>query len=308
MKIVVSGGTGFIGRRLVERLIRDGHSVGVWSRRPGLEKRAGVASFYWDPLKEEPPSERVNGMDAILHLAGEPVNQRWDEEVKKRIRDSRVLGTRRLVDAIAGARHRPKILVSTSAIGYYGERGDEILTENSGPGKGFLADVCQEWEAEAMRAEALGLRVIRLRIGFVLGCDGGALGQMLPVFRAGLGGPLSSGKQWMPWIHVADVTGLFAFALESPVSAVWNAASPHPVTNRDFTRALAGAVHRPAVFPVPGFALKLMFGELGQHMLDSARVVPDGALKAGYNFAYPDIDEALASLVLPERASRRPAA
>lgn len=301
MKVVVSGGTGFIGKRVVERLIRDGHSVGVWSRRPGLERRTGVASFYWDPLREEPPSESVNGMDAIVHLAGEPVNQRWDDAVKQRIRDSRVLGTRRLVDAIAAARHRPKILVSTSAIGYYGERGDEILSENSGPGQGFLADVCRDWEAEAMRAETLGLRVIRLRIGFVLGRDGGALGQMLPVFRMGLGGPLGSGKQWMPWIHVADVTGLFSFALESPVSAVWNAASPHPVTNSEFTRALGKAVHRPAIFPVPGFALKLMFGELGQHMLDSTRVVPDAALKAGYSFAYPAIDEALASLVGPIR-------
>jgi len=296
MKVVVSGGTGFIGKRVVERLLLDGHSVSVLSRKPANEKHA-VASFAWDPLSEEPPAESVNGMDAVMHLAGEPVNQRWDAEVKKRILDSRVLGTRHLVDAIARATHRPKILVSTSAVGYYGERGDEVLNERSGPGKGFLADVCKGWEAEALRAETLGVRVIRLRIGFVLGRDGGALDQILPVFRMGLGGPLGSGKQWMPWIHAADVAGLFAFALESPASAVWNAVAPHPVTNTEFTRALAKAVHRPAIFPVPGFALQLMFGELGQHMLDSARVLPDGALKAGYVFSYPGLNEALPSLV-----------
>ena len=297
MKVVVSGGTGFIGKRVVERLLRDGHYVGVLSRKPGLERRTGVASFTWDPLAEEPPVESVNGMDAVLHLAGEPVNQRWNNEVKRRIRDSRVLGTRHLVDTIARAAHRPKMLVCTSAIGYYGERGDEILNEQSAAGEGFLADVCQAWEAEAMRAESFGLRVVRLRIGFVLGSEGGAMAQMLPVFRMGLGGRLGSGKQWMPWIHVADVAGLFAFAVESPVSRIWNAVSPNPVTNAEFTRVLAEAVHRPAIFPVPPFALKLMFGELGRHMLDSARVVPDGPLKAGYTFAYPGLAEALAGLV-----------
>lgn len=295
MKIIVSGGTGFIGRRIVERFLEDGHTVSVWSRQPTLEKRPAVRSFLWDPLTGEPSEESLHGKDAVVHLAGEPVNQRWNPEIKQRIFDSRVLGTRRLVDAMSRMEHRPKVLVSTSAIGYYGERREEKLTESSDPGTGFLSAVCQGWEAEARRAESLGVRVIRLRIGFVLG-KGGALAQMLPVFRLGLGGPLGSGRQWMPWIHVADVAGLFAFALDYSGSAVWNAVAPTPVTNADFTRALAHAIHRPAIFPVPPFALKLMFGELGRHMLDSTRVIPDGPLNAGYAYAYPAITDALASL------------
>lgn len=297
MKCAVSGGTGFIGRRIVDRLLRDGHHVGVWSRNPGTEKRTGVASYLWDPLQGEPPTESVNSMDAIIHLAGENVAQRWNAEVKRRIRDSRVLGTRRLVDTIARVQHKPKVLVCASAIGYYGDRGDETLTENSPPGRGFLAEVCQAWEAEADRAAEFGLRVMKLRIGFVLGKDGGALAQMSPIFRAGLGGRLGSGKQWMPWIHVEDVAELFASAAESTVSGVWNATSPNPVTNRDFTREMGRALHRPAVNPVPGFALKIVFGELGQHMLDSARVVPEAALKAGAKFRYPELGGALRELL-----------
>lgn len=297
MKCAVSGGTGFIGRRIVERLLRDGHYVGVWSRRPGLEKRTGVASYTWDPLQGEPPAESVNTMDAIVHLAGEPVAQRWNAEVKRRIRDSRVLGTRRLVGAIARVRHKPKVLVCASAIGYYGERGDEELTESAGPGSGFLSEVCQAWEAEADRAAESGLRVVKLRIGFVLGRDGGALARLAPAFRAFAGGRLGNGRQWMPWIHADDVAELFVHAAENEVSGVWNATAPNPVTNRDFTRAMGRTLHRPALFPVPGFALKLAFGEFGQHMLDSARVVPAAAVKAGFQFRYPELGGALENLL-----------
>jgi hypothetical protein len=236
-------------------------------------------------------------MDAVIHLAGENVAQRWSADVKRRIRDSRVLGTRHLVDAIARVQHRPKVLVCTSAIGYYGERGDEILTESSPQGEGFLADICREWEAEADRAVELGLRVVKLRIGFVLGNDGGALGKILPVFRAGLGGRLGSGQQWMPWIHVDDVAETFIHAVENDISGVWNTTSPNPVTNADFTKQLGNVLHRPAMFPVPGFALKLAFGEFGQHMLDSARVIPGAAIAAGYQFRYPELGPALADLV-----------
>lgn len=297
MKCVVSGGTGFIGRRVVTRLLENHHYVGVWSRKPGLEKRTAIASFSWDPLQGEPPAESVNAMDAVIHLAGENVAQRWTPEVKKRIRDSRVLGTRHLVDAIGRVPHKPKVLVCASAIGYYGERGDEILSESSLAGKGFLSDICREWEAEADRAAALGLRVVKLRIGLVLGHDGGALGKLLPVFRAGLGGRLASGKQWMPWIHVDDVAELFVHAVENDIAGVWNTTSPNPATNADFTKQLAGALHRPALFPVPGFALKLAFGEFGQHMLDSARVIPAAAAASGYRFQFPDLGVALADLV-----------
>jgi uncharacterized protein len=296
MKCVISGGTGFIGRRIVERLLRDRHYVGGWSRRPGKEKRTAVASFSWDPLKGEPPAESLNTMDAVIHLAGEPVAQRWNDEVKRRIRDSRVLGTRALVDAIGRVQHKPKVLVCASAIGYYGDRGDEVLTESSGPGNGFLADVCREWEMEADRAAEFGLRVIKLRIGFVLGKDGGALARMVPVFRAFAGGRLGSGKQWMPWIHVSDVAEMFVYAVENDVSGVWNASSPNPVTNAGFTREMGKALHRPALFPAPPFALKLAFGELGQHMLDSSRVIPDAALKANFRFQHPELPGALQDL------------
>jgi uncharacterized protein (TIGR01777 family) len=296
MKCIVSGGTGFIGRRVVDRLRRDNNYVAVWSRKPGLERRTGVASHFWDPLAGEPPDESVNAMDAVVHLAGEPVAHRWNDELKRRIRDSRVLGTRRLVDVIGRVQHKPKALVCASAIGYYGNRGDEVLTEATGPGKGFLADVCRAWEDEAERAREFGLRVIRMRIGFVLGADGGTLAQMLPVFRAGAGGRLGSGRQWMPWIHVDDVTEAFTHAVENQVGGVWNVTSPNPVRNREFTEKLAAAVHRPAIVPVPQFALKLAFGELAEHMLDSARVVPDEPLKAGFRFRFPELGPALADL------------
>jgi uncharacterized protein (TIGR01777 family) len=291
MKCIVSGGTGFIGRRIVDRLAVGGYSVSVLSRRPA------AGAFAWDPLQGEPPIESVDGMDAVIHLAGEPVAQRWNGAVKQRIRDSRVLGTRRLVDAIGRARRKPGVLVCASAIGYYGDRGDEALTESSGPGRGFLAEVCREWEAEARRAADVGVRVISLRIGFVLGKSGGALARMAPVFRAGVGGRLGSGKQWMPWIHIDDLAGMFVYALGSDISGVWNASAPNPVTNAEFTRAMAGALHRPAIFPVPPFALKLAFGEMGQHMLDSSRVVPAAAIKAGFEFRYPDVGAALRELL-----------
>jgi len=297
MKCVISGGTGFIGRRIVDRLLQDRHYVGVWSRKPGNEKRSAVASFSWDPLRGEPPAESLNTMDAVIHLAGEPVAQRWNDEVKRRIHDSRVLGTRRLVDAISRVQHKPKVLVCASAIGYYGDRGDEVLTESSTPGSGFLADVCRGWEAEADRAAQFGLRVIKLRIGFVLGKGGGALARMVPAFRAFVGGHLGSGRQWMPWIHVDDVAEMFVHAVENDIAGVWNATSPNPVTNAVFTREMGKVLHRPAVFPVPPFALKLAFGELGQHMLDSSRVIPDAALKARFPFHFPELAPALRDLL-----------
>lgn len=291
MNCIVSGGTGFLGGRIVDLLRQNGHQVAVWSRKPD------AGALAWDALKNEPSQESLEGRDAVIHLAGEPVAQRWNADVKQRIRDSRSAGTRRLVDAIGRMSRAPKVLVSASAIGYYGARGDEVLTEQSAPGTGFLCDVCREWEAEAMRAAQFGVRVVRLRIGFVLGTDGGALGQMLPIFRAGLGGRLGDGKQWMPWIHVDDVARLFVHAVESDLSGVWNATAPNPVTNVEFTRELAAGLHRPAIFPVPGFALRLAFGEFGQHMMDSARVIPKAALDAGYRFRFPEIQDALRNLL-----------
>jgi uncharacterized protein len=278
MKCIVTGGTGFLGARIVDRLKQNGHQVAVWSRRG--------------------TNVSPDGFHAVIHLAGETVAQRWNPEVKRRIRDSRKQGTHALVDAIARASDRPRILLSTSAIGIYGDRGDEILTEASAPGRGFLADVCKEWESEAGRAQDFGLRVAKFRIGFVLGRNGGALAKMVPAFKFFAGGRLGSGKQWMPWIHIEDVVGLFIHALDNEsVSGVWNATSPNPVRNADFTRELARAVHRPALIPVPPFALKLAFGELGQHMLDSARVTPQAAQAANYRFLHPELTPALNDLL-----------
>jgi uncharacterized protein (TIGR01777 family) len=277
MKCLVSGGTGFLGSYIVKRLQQSNHNVTVWGRK----------------LQFEPNTD----FDAVISLAGEPVAQRWNDEVKQKIRNSRVLGTRSLVEAISRLPHKPRVLVSASAIGIYGDRGDEILTESSPPGTGFLVDVCKGWEEEADRAAEFGIRVMKLRVGFVLGKNGGALAKMLPAFRAFAGGRLGSGKQWMPWIHVADVAELFTYAVENEVSGVWNATAPNPVRNTQFTESLASAVSRPALFPVPPLALKLAFGEFAQHMLDSARVVPDAALHHGFHFRYPNLKPALQNLL-----------
>jgi len=276
MKCVVSGGTGFLGRHVVARLKRGGHDVSAWGRK------ADYSSLV--------------GCDAVIHLAGEPVAQRWNGEVKARIRDSRVEGTRALVEAMGRLERQPLVLVSASAIGIYGDRGDEVLTESSAPGTGFLAETCVEWEAEASRASEFGIRVAKLRIGFVLG-HGGALAKMVPAFRAFVGGRLGTGKQWMPWIHVDDVAAMFAHAVENEVRGVWNATSPNPVRNAEFTRELGAVLRRPALFPVPPFALKIAFGELAQHMLDSARVVPEAALAAGFEFRYAGLAGALRNLL-----------
>jgi uncharacterized protein (TIGR01777 family) len=298
MKCIISGGTGFIGRRVVDRLLRDSHYVAVWSRKPGLDRRTAVATHSWDPLAGDPPLESLNGMDCVIHLAGENVAQRWSPEVKRRIRDSRVLGTQRIVDTIERVRHKPKILICASAIGIYGDRGDEILTEDSVPGTGFLADTCRAWEAEADRARRYGMRVVKIRIGFVLGKDGGALQKMIPAFRAFVGGRLGSGKQWMPWVHVDDVAEFFSYAVNNEISGVWNATAPNPVRNSDFTKELAATLSRPALFPVPPLALKLAFGEFAQHMIDSARVVPTKLVDAGFAFRHPDLPEALRDLLV----------
>jgi len=291
MKCIVSGGTGFIGHQIVARLRQDRHDVDVWSRHAS-------APYQWDPVAGPPSIESVGKQDVVIHLAGEPVAQRWNEEVKRRIFDSRVLGTRHLVDVIALVTDKPKLLICASAIGIYGDRGDEILTESSPLGEGFLADACRGWEAEADRATEFGLRVVKLRIGIVLGKGGGALARMLPAFKLCAGGRLGSGKQWMPWVHVDDVTDMVAYAIKSDaVAGVLNATSPNPVRNADFTRALARAVHRPAILPIPPLALKLAFGELGRHMLDSARVIPEAAMQAGFRFCHPELHAALRDLL-----------
>jgi uncharacterized protein (TIGR01777 family) len=287
MNITVTGASGFLGRHLVEELKAEAHDVHVLGRG------------RWDTVSgQEPPRESLEHAGAVVHLAGEPVAQRWTAETKKRIRTSRVDGTRHLVNALSTLSRRPKVLVSASAIGFYGDRGDEILTEQSGSGIGFLAQVTEEWESAARIAEALGIRVVLLRFGMVLGKDGGALAKMLPIFRWGLGGKLGSGRQWMSWIHVADVTALIRHALiTDALRGPINATAPNPVTNADFTRTLAGALHRPGIFPVPAFALKLAFGEMASVILASQRVLPTAAEAAGFHFQYPILAGALADCV-----------
>jgi uncharacterized protein (TIGR01777 family) len=247
--------------------------------------------------RHAPPAESLREADVIIHLAGEPVAQRWTAEAKRRIRESRVVGTRNLVEALAALPRRPEALICASAIGYYGSRGDEILTESSAPGSGFLPEVCVAWEKEAQAAEALGIRVVRVRTGLVLAADGGALQRMLPPFRMGVGGRLGSGRQWMSWIHLEDLTGLFQFAVESQVRGPLNAVAPHAVTNSDFTRELARALRRPAVFPVPEFALRLLFGEMADVLLASQRVAPAAAEAAGFRFRFPQLAPALEGLL-----------
>jgi uncharacterized protein (TIGR01777 family) len=294
MKITLTGATGFIGGPLVKRLAERGHELTILTRHP--RTGANPRHLAWD-ARSAPPLEAMEA-DAIVHLAGEPVGQRWTADVKRRIRASRIEGTRAVVEGIAAARSRPKVLVSASAIGIYGSRGDEVLTERSAAGSGFLEDVTVEWERESARANEAGVRVVNPRIGIVLGRDGGALARMLPPFKAGAGGRLGSGHQWMSWIHIDDVAGLILFALENEsLRGALNLTSPNPVTNADFTAALSAALRRPALFPVPVFALKLLFGEMAEVLLASQRVIPQAALDAGYHFAYPELGPALRDLV-----------
>ena len=297
MKVILSGGTGFIGRRLVQALLRAGHYVAIWSRNPGTERRTAVEAFRWDPLEGEPQEESLNGFDVVVHLAGEPVAQRWDPEVKRKIRDSRVLGTRRLVSAISKVKHKPAALICSSATGYYGPRGDELLSESSGPGKGFLADTCVGWEKEADAAAGLGLRVAKIRTGIALGTDGGALAKMLPAFQAFAGGRLGSGKQWMPWIHIADLIAMYRFAIEGSVSGPLNGTAPNPVTNSKFTAELGKALGRPTVLQVPPFALRALYGEMAEMVLEGQRAVPATARELGFSWKYPELGEALHNLL-----------
>jgi uncharacterized protein (TIGR01777 family) len=274
MNIAITGASGFIGRHLMKSLAQAGHSPHALSRHA-------------------PPVES----DVVIHLAGEPVAQRWTAEAKQRIRESRIAGTRDLVDALGRLPRRPEALICASAIGYYGSRGDEILTESSAPGNGFLPEVCKAWEKEAQAAESFGIRVVRVRTGLVLAAAGGALQRMLPPFRMGVGGRLGSGRQWMSWIHLEDLTAMFQFTVESQVRGPLNGVAPQPATNSEFTRELARRLRRPAVFPVPEFALRLLFGEMADVLLASQRVVPAAAQAAGFRFRFPQLPPALADLL-----------
>lgn len=297
MRVLVTGATGLLGPRLVARLRERGDEVTVLSRDPGRATRnLGVQAEAWDLHNEPAPTRAVEGRDAVVHLAGENVAQRWTDSTKRAIMDSRRLGTRHLVQGIRQASVAPSVLVSSSAVGYYGSRGDERLDESSSAGKGFLAEVCQAWEAEAVAARDLGLRVVCVRTGVVLDRDGGALAKMLPPFRAGVGGPVAGGRQYMPWIHADDLVGLLLAAVddarfEGPV----NGSAPEPVTNTEFSRALGRALHRPSIFPVPSLALRALYGEMAEIVTEGQRALPGRALALGYRYAHAELDEALRS-------------
>lgn len=298
MNITLTGASGFLGSRLIAQLLRDGHTLHALGRKRSTSLPEAVLFTAWDALQGPPPRGSLADADAVIHLAGEPVSQRWNADVKRRIMDSRKMGTRHLVEGLADLAHRPAVLVSASATGYYGSRGDESLVEQSDPGQGFLPEICVEWERQALNAEVLGIRVTTIRIGLVLGKEGGAMAKILPPFQMGIGGRLGTGQQWMPWIHVDDLIKLFIFAMmRDSVSGAVNGVSPAPVRNVDFTATLAGVLHRPALFAVPQFALKMMFGEMAEIVLGSQKVFPKAAESAGFKFQYRDLTTALTALL-----------
>jgi uncharacterized protein (TIGR01777 family) len=305
MRTIIAGGSGFLGRALADTLAAAGHYVQILTRQPA-SPGGGPARTHeritWTPdgTANGPWASACSGADVIVNLAGESIAAgRWTPDRKARLRDSRVLPTRSLAQAIARAAQPPAALVSASAIGYYGDRGGETLTEDSAPGQDFLAALSMEWEREALAAEATGTRVVLLRTGIVLDPREGALAKMVPPFRLFAGGPFGSGRQYTSWIHRDDWVSLAKWAIETPAArGPLNLTAPNPVTNADFARALGRALHRPAFIPAPGLALKLILGEMaGPLLLESQRVLPAQALAGGFRFAHPDLDEALADLL-----------
>ena len=296
MNVTLTGATGLLGTAIVNRLLERGDAVTVLSRDPDRARAAlgDVEAHAWRPLQEPAPAAALSGREAVVHLAGENVAQRWTDESRNAIRDSREIGTRNLVAGIAAAEPRPAALVSASAVGYYGAHGDERVTEDAAPGDDFLAQVCVTWEREAARAAEHGLRVAMLRTGVALDQQGGALAKMLPFFRLGIGGPVAGGRQYMPWIHADDIVGLYLAAVDD---ASWegaiNASAPEPVTNREFSRTLGRVLHRPAFAPVPGLALRALYGDMAEIVTTGQRAVPKRALELGYPFRHADLEQAL---------------
>ncbi len=294
MKVGVTGATGFVGRRLVAALRARDHDVRVFSRSASRGRELVDDVVEWDPSAGPAPADALAGLDAVVNLAGASIDQRWNEDVKRSIVDSRVDGTRNLVAGLERAEPRPSVLVCASAAGYYGDRGDMTLEEDASAGTDFLADLCVRWEAAADEAVSLGLRVARIRTGIVLDRSGGALKRMLPPFRLGVGGPLGSGRQYMPWIALDDLVGMYVAALEGEAwSGAFNACGPRPATNREFARTLGRVLRRPALLPVPPLALRIVLGELAGSVTSSQRMVPARALAAGYRFQYPELEAAL---------------
>lgn len=297
MKILISGSSGFIGSELVSSLRDRGHEV---IRLVRDEKELSEDTLLWDPQHREIRPEFFEGFDAVINLAGENIaNGRWSPEKKRKIYDSRVIGTHMLAELLARLKQPPKLLINASAVGYYGDRGDAILDENSASGQGFLAEVCKKWEEAANSAAQAGIRVIKLRFGVILSVKGGMLSKMLLPFRLGLGGPLGSGKQYISWVSMDDLMGVFFHLLSHPeMEGAINVCTPHPVTNKEFTKTLASVLRRPAFFSVPASLLRFILGEMADEMLlGSTRAVPKVLEESGYTFLYPDLKGALRHLL-----------
>ena len=306
MRIGITGATGLIGGALASELAGRGHEVVALTRSSGTPSGLppGVGSAQWNPGGDGTDAGLVGvleGLDSLVHLAGEPVGKRWTAARKRAIRESRVGGTKTLVTALGAAGNRPARFLAASAVGYYGPRGDEELDEDAPPGIDFLGEVCTEWEDAAGGARQAGIETVSMRIGVVLSPRGGALATMLPPFRMGVGGQVGSGRQWMPWIHLADIAAAMVHLLEAPAGSlepVYNLTAPNPVTNAEFTSALGKALRRPTLLPVPGFGMRLAFGEMaGALLLSGQRVVPRRLLASGFEFRHPEIGPALKDLV-----------
>jgi uncharacterized protein len=300
VRVAVTGATGVIGRHAIDAMLERGDQVVVLTRDPDSARdKLGerVEAQAWaDPKHTPPPSDALDQADAILHLLGEPIAQRWTDDAKREIRDSRVLSTRSLVEAIAALpeNRRPRALVSQSATGYYGPRGDEPVDESDAAGKDFLAGVTVEWEREAGKATSAGVRVATTRTGVVLSAQGGALEKMLPPFKLGVGGPVAGGKQYVPWVHLDDVVGAMLRCLDDDAaSGPINLTAPNPVTNAELSKTLGRVLHRPAVLPVPGLALKALYGEMAMIVLTGQRAVPARLGELGYEYRHPRLEDAL---------------
>lgn len=301
MKVLVTGASGRIGKALCDELLARGDEVVGLTRDPEKARaaQAQITWHAWEPTLERPAEAAFEGVDGVVNLVGEKINQRWTDEAKRKIMDSRKVATHNLAGAIESLATKPKVLVSQSAVGYYGNRGDEALDESSAPGKGFDASVCVEWEKAAHEVEAAGVRLVIVRTGQVMETGGGILGGLLLPFKLGLGGPLAGGNQWVPWIHLSDEVGILIWALDTEsVSGVVNGTAPNPVTNKEWSKALGRALHRPAVLPIPGFATEVKFGkEFGKVAQGGQKVLPKRTEELGYGFKFPEIDAALRNLV-----------
>lgn len=297
----MTGASGFIGSALSEYLLKQDHELVLLTRsKPGVPSHPKAQWVFWYPEDENSIVKEVNGTEVIVNLAGESVIQkRWSIAQKEKLLISRVHATQILVRSIQAAQQKPGVLINASATGYYGSNAKDSLTEDSPAGKDFLAELCKAWEAHAIRAEDFGVRVVRLRIGVVLGARGGALEKMLPVFRTGFGGWLGSGNQWTSWIHLEDLIGLIEFCMTHDMRGAVNAVAPQPVTNKVFSMVLAQVLKRPCLFPAPAFMLKLILGEASEILLGSQRVIPKVALFKGFAFRYPEVRRALESILLP---------